>query len=145
MRSLGLLILRLMLGGAFIGHGAQKVFGAFEGPGMEGFKGMTKQMGFEPVEIFAPIGAYAELLGGISVALGLFTRLGSLAIINNMVVAIWKVHGKNGFWNSKKGWELNGFIIAAAAMLFLDGPGNVSLDKLFSGGKKKDKVEVEAK
>ena len=137
MRSLGLLILRVVLGGGMAAHGAQKVFGAFEGPGMEGFKGMTKQLGLEPVEVMAPVGAYNELLGGLSLLLGLFTPLGALAVIGNMGVAIWKVHGKNGFFTHKQGWELPGIIIAASAALALGGPGNLSLDKAFFGSSKK--------
>ena len=137
MRSLGLLILRVVLGGAFVAHGAQKVFGAFEGPGMEGFKGMTKQLGLEPVEVMAPIGAYNEFAGGLSILLGFLTPLGALAIINNMIVAIWKVHGKNGFWNTKGGWEFPGLIIATSAALALGGPGDISLDKALFGGKSK--------
>lgn len=146
MRSLGLLVLRLVLGGAFIGHGAQKAFGAFEGPGMEGFKGMTKQLGLEPAEIMAPIGAYNELVGGISILLGFFTPLGAAAIINNMVVAIWKVHGKNGFWNTKQGWELPGIIIASAVALALGGPGNISIDQIRANSRERKKeAKAEAK
>jgi len=87
----------------------------------------------------APVGAYNEFLGGLSLLLGLFTPLGALAIIGNMAVAIWKVHGKNGFFAQKQGWELPGIIIAATAALALGGPGNLSLDKAFLGGKKKNK------
>jgi putative oxidoreductase len=135
MRSLGLLILRLVLGGTLMAHGSQKVFGAFEGPGMEGFKGTTRKLGLEPAEIMAPIGAYSEFFGGLSVLLGLFTPAGAFAIINTMGVAIWKVHAKNGFWNSKRGWEFNGLIIGAAAALALIGPGKLSLDSLLFGYK----------
>jgi putative oxidoreductase len=135
MRSFGLLILRLALGGTLMAHGSQKVFGAFEGPGMEGFKTTTKKLGLEPAEIMAPIGAYSEFLGGLSVLLGLFTPAGALAIINTMVVAIWKVHAKNGFWNNKRGWEFNGLIIGAAAALALGGPGKLSVDNLLFGSR----------
>src|SRR5436305_1018966 len=113
MRSFGLLILRMVLGGTMMAHGSQKVFGAFGGPGMEGFKGMTKNLKLEPAEVMAPIGAYSEFLGGLSILLGLFTPAGALAIINTMAVAIWKVHLKNGFWSTKRGWEFNSLIIAS--------------------------------
>lgn len=108
----------------------------FEGPGMEGFKGTTKKLGLEPAEIMAPIGAYSEFLGGLSVLLGLFTPAGAFAIINTMAVAIWKVHAKNGFWNNKRGWEFNSLIIGAAAALALVGPGKLSLDNLLFGDRK---------
>lgn len=135
MRSLGLLILRVFLGTTMALHGAQKVFGAFEGPGMEGFKGMTRNMKLEPAEVMAPIGAYSEFLGGLSIIFGFFTPAGALAVINTMLVAIWKVHFKNGFWVSKRGWEFNGLIIASSAALVLTGPGKVSVDNLLFGKK----------
>ncbi len=133
MRSLGLLILRVFLGGIMMAHGSQKVFGAFEGPGMEGFTETTRKLNLEPAEILGPVGAYSELLGGLSILLGLFTPAGALAIINTMSVAIWKVHAKNGFWNNKRGYEFNALIAASAAALILTGPGKVSVDGLIFG------------
>src|SRR6476661_354026 len=134
MRSFGLLILRVFLGGIMMAHGSQKVFGAFEGPGLEGFTETTRKLKLELAEILGPVGAYSEFLGGLSILLGLFTPAGALAIINTMIVAIWKVHAKNGFWISKRGYEFNALIIAASAALILTGPGKVSVDGVIFGG-----------
>lgn len=135
MRSLGLLILRVFLGGMMMSHGAQKAFGAFGGQGMKGFTEMTRSLNLEPAEILGPVGAYSELLGGLSILLGFFTPAGALAVINTMIVAIWKVHAKNGFWNHKRGYEFNALVIAASTALILTGPGKVSIDGLISGSK----------
>lgn len=136
MRSLGLLILRVFLGGMMMAHGSQKVFGAFEGPGLEGFTETTRKLNLEPAEILGPVGAYSEFLGGLSILLGFFTPAGAIAVINTMAVAIWKVHAKNGFWATKRGYEFNGLIIAASAALLLTGPGKVSVDGVIFGGNK---------
>jgi putative oxidoreductase len=117
-------------------HGAQKVFGAFGGPGLKTFTETTRKLNLEPAEILGPVGAYSEFLGGLSILLGFLTPVGAFALINTMAVAIWKVHGKNGFWSSKRGYEFNGLIIAAAASLLLTGPGKVSVDGLIFGSKK---------
>lgn len=135
MRSLGLLILRVFLGGIMMVHGSQKVFGAFEGPGLKGFTETTRNLKLEPAEILGPVGAYSEFLGGLSILLGFFTPAGAIAIINTMAVAIWKVHAKNGFWNNKRGYEFNAMIIAASTALILTGPGQVSVDGVIFGDK----------
>jgi len=135
MRSFGLLILRVFLGGMMKAHGSQKVFGSFEGPGLEGFTETTRKLNLEPAEILGPVGAYSEFLGGLSILLGFFTPAGALAVINTMLVAIWKVHAKNGFWITKRGYEFNALIIAASTALILTGPGKVSVDGMIFGGK----------
>jgi putative oxidoreductase len=48
MIDVGLLVLRLVLGVIFIGHGAQKLFGSFGGPGLSGFAKMLEQLGVKP-------------------------------------------------------------------------------------------------
>jgi putative oxidoreductase len=136
MRSLGLLILRVFLGGMMMAHGAQKVFGAFEGPGLKAFTETTRKLNLEPAEILGPVGAYSEFLGGLSILFGFLTPAGALAVINTMAVAIWKVHAKNGFWSTKRGYEFNGLIIAASASLLLTGPGKVSVDGVIFGSTK---------
>jgi putative oxidoreductase len=138
MRSLGLLILRVFLGGMMMAHGAQKVFGAFGGPGLKAFTETTRKLNLEPAEVLGPVGAYSEFLGGLSILLGFLTPAGALAVINTMVVAIWKVHAKNGFWSTKRGYEFNGLIIAASASLLLTGPGKVSVDGVIFGGQKEE-------
>lgn len=128
MLNLGLLILRLVLGLSFMGHGSQKLFGWFGGGGMAGTTGMMKRMGLRVPEFWALVVALSEFGGGLLVALGLLNPLGNLAIIGVMLVAIIRVHGPKGFWNSKGGFEFNLINIAAALALALAGYGAYSLD-----------------
>src|SRR4051794_36381695 len=67
----GLLILRLVVGLLFAGHGAQKMFGWFGGPGHHGTKGMFAKLGYHPPALFATVGAAVELVGGLLLAVGL--------------------------------------------------------------------------
>ena len=55
MRSFGLLILRIFLGGMMMAHGSQKVFGSFEGPGLKKFTETTRKLNLEPAEILGPV------------------------------------------------------------------------------------------
>jgi putative oxidoreductase len=99
MASLAWLIVRLALGLSFIGHGAQKLFGWFGGAGFAATaKGYEERMGMRPGRFYAALAGGGEFLGGLLVALGLFTPLCALLIAAGMVVGIAKVTGKNGYW-----------------------------------------------
>ncbi len=124
----GLLILRLVLGLAFVGHGSQKLFGWFGGGGLKGTTGMMTRIGLRAPALWAVLAALAEFGGGLLLALGLLNPLGSLGIIAAMLVAISQVHWAKGFWNSKGGFEFPLINLAAALALALTGPGAYSLD-----------------
>jgi putative oxidoreductase len=129
--SVALLILRLALGWTFIYHGASHAFGAFGGSGIDGFAAILAK---QPLPTFlsphgwAYVASYGELLGGISVLLGLFARLGTLPIIATMIVAIINVHGPNGFSILAKGYEYNMNLIAMSIVILVAGPGIISVD-----------------
>lgn len=126
--SLGLLVLRLAFGLTVAAHGAQKMFGLFEGPGLEGFAGMLGKLGVRPERPFAIAGAGGELIGGLLVALGFLTPVGPLVVAAGMVVAIVTVHVERGFWNTAGGYEFPFLIACAMIGLSFTGPGAASLD-----------------
>jgi putative oxidoreductase len=131
MASLALLIVRLTLGLTFIGHGTQKLFGWFGGAGFAATaQGYEERIGMRPGSFYVALGGGGELLGGLLVALGLLTPLGSCLVAASMLVAIAKVTGKNGYWISRNGWEYNFLIIVVAMALALGGPGRFALDHL---------------
>src|SRR5438445_13753872 len=92
----GLLILRLVLGGSFVLHGSQKLFGAFGGSGIEAFTSNIARMGFPgPPMAWSYLAAGSEFLGGLAVLLGVLTEFGAAAIAFTMIVAVWNVTGQN--------------------------------------------------
>jgi putative oxidoreductase len=129
--SSGLLLLRLVLGLTMAGHGAQKLFGWWGGPGLRGIHGWLASFrmrgGWVPVGMLVA----AEFGGGIALALGLLTPLAALAIVAAMMVAIATVHWPKGFWAGNGGFEFNLLIIAGATALAATGPGRFSLDHAF--------------
>ena len=129
MTALGLLILRLVIGLILAGHGAQKLFGWWGGLGMNGWTQMIQKLRIRPAQPWAWIAALAEFGGGILLALGFLSPLGSLGIAGSMLVAIVTVHLARGFWVGKGGYEFNLALIAAVAALALTGPGIYSLDQ----------------
>jgi putative oxidoreductase len=127
--SVGLLILRLVVGLTMAGHGAQKLFGWWGGPGLKAWTEGVARMRIRPAAPFAWLAAMAEFGGGLILALGLLSPLGSLAIIGTMLVAIATVHWPNGFWMAKRGYEFNLTLIAAVVAIGLAGPGTYSIDQ----------------
>jgi putative oxidoreductase len=122
------LLARLFIGGMFIGHGTQKWFGWFGGPGIEKTTGMMGSLGLAPARTNAHAAAASETLGGVGIALGAFTPASAAALIGTMVTAIRTVHFKNGFWSTGGGYEYNLTIIAALLLIVDGGPGSLSVD-----------------
>jgi putative oxidoreductase len=126
--NLGLTALRGTVGALFIGHGTQKLFGWFDGPGLDATAGGFEKMGLRPPRQHATAAGLAEAGGGLLVALGAFTPVAASMITGVMTTAIRKVHAPNGPWVTSGGWEYNAMIIAAMAALADVGPGRPSVD-----------------
>ena len=129
--SLGLLILRVIGGLTLAAHGAQKLFGWFEGPGLTKLSQGFDKQGFKPAWLWVCLVILGELGGGLSVALGFLTPLGAAGMFAVMFMAIFKSHWKNGFWNTKRGLEFPLQLLAMGVAIGLIGPGSYSLDALF--------------
>jgi putative oxidoreductase len=125
--DLGLLILRLAVGLTMAAHGGQKLFGWFHGYGLAGTGGFFESLGFRPGRTHALLVGLSELVGGLLLALGLLTPLGSALVIAVMVGAIGSVHFPKGFFNSDGGFEYNLLIVVVATALAFTGPGVYSL------------------
>jgi putative oxidoreductase len=130
----GLLILRLVVGLVFVGHGAQKLFGWFGGPGMKGHIGFMEKLDVHPARFWAWVSALGEFFGGLGLALGLLTPLAATAIIGAMLVAMIRVNWPNGFWNTNRGFEWPLVLATVAFVVGLTGPGFYSLDYAFGLG-----------
>jgi putative oxidoreductase len=126
--NLAMLALRLVVGALFAGHGAQKLLGAFGGSGLRATADGFERMGLRPGRAHATAAGCAELGGGLLLALGSLTPVGSAAIVAVMTMAVVTVHARNGIWNSNKGFEYNLVLGAAAFALAGAGPGAWSLD-----------------
>jgi putative oxidoreductase len=129
-RDLGVLIVRLTLGGLLAGHGAQKLFGSFGGHGLEGTAGWLDSIGFKPGRQWALLSGASEFGGGMMTALGLFHPVGPISTIGAMSVATRHLHWSKPIWVTEGGPELPVTNIAVALALSVVGPGRFSLDRL---------------
>lgn len=123
--------LRIIIGGLFIGHGTQKLYGWFGGSGPEGTDEMMESLQMHPVRRNSTIAGATEAGCGALLVAGAATPIAAAGLIGTMITAIRKVHGKNGPWNANGGWEFNAVIIAALTTLVEAGPGKASLDATF--------------
>jgi putative oxidoreductase len=128
----GLLVLRIVLGLVVAAHGAQKLLGLFDGPGLDGFATQLERMGVRPGRPWALVSAVVEVGGGLLLVLGLLTPLAALLITGNLLVAILTVHISRGFWNTAGGFEYPLALAGTMVALSLIGPGRISLDYVIS-------------
>lgn len=129
--DLALLVLRVVFGALLFGHGAQKLFGWFGGGGLKGTAGWLGSMGMRPAWFWALMAGGSEAGGGLLLALGLLSPLGSLGIIAAMLMAILKAHWGKPIWAQAGGMELPLTNLVVAFALGLIGAGQYSLDAVF--------------
>lgn len=107
------LILRALIGGLFIGHGTQKLFGWFGGHGLEGTGDFFESLGLKPGKRNATVAGIAEAGGGALLAAGVALPLAGAALTGTMTTAIRHVHASKGPWSTDGGWEYNAVLVAA--------------------------------
>jgi putative oxidoreductase len=127
----GRLIARVVIGGLFVGHGTQKWFGWFGGPGLDGASTMMDSLGMRPGRRNAIAASASETIGGAMLLAGAFTPVAATSLIATMITAIRTVHFKNGVWSSNGGYEYNLVLIAGLLAILDGGPGTPSIDSLF--------------
>lgn len=125
LRDGGIALLRAGIGAIFVAHGVQKlaVFGI---SGLAGFMG---QLGIPFPTLSAVAVTAAELLGGLALVAGFFTRWAALPLAFSMVVAAVTVHLKAGFF-LPNGVEYVLALFVASVALALTGSGAFSVDRL---------------
>src|SRR5688572_33267438 len=124
--DVALLVVRVIAGVIFAAHGAQKLFGAFGGPGLAALVQ-------PPPDGMGPLGypvAIGEFFGGLGLAVGFLTRFSAASLIVIMLGAIGMVHGKNGFFLSAGGFEYNLALIGLLLPTLLAGPGRFSVGRV---------------
>ena len=121
-------VLRVVVGVVFLVHGTQKLFGF----GFDGVAGGFERLGIPLPLFFAVVVMLVEFLGGAALILGLFTRLVSIPLAIDMLVATLLVHLANGFFSMNGGYEYTLVLIAATVALILAGSGEAALDKVLA-------------
>lgn len=136
--SFGLLLIRCIVGFVMFYHGSQKLFGWFDGMGMEAFTGYVDSMhllpaGWNvPAKYLAYAAAVSEFGGGILLMLGFATRFAAVFVAATMGVAVFKVHAHAFALSAKPpGMEYALTLMIVAIGLIFTGPGAFAVDRLF--------------
>ena len=123
-------LVRLAQGSLMAGHGAQKLFGSFGGPGLEGTSGFMEMLGMRPGRPWAYLAGLSEFGGGVLTVLGLLNPLGPLGVIGAMSMATRKAHWGKPIWVTEGGAELPLLNIAVSTALMIREPDRYSLDRV---------------
>jgi len=129
--TIALVPLRLGVGVVMAAHGSQKLFGWFGGYGLKGTgQFFAEKLGLEPGLLMAALAGSSEFFGGLLLILGLYTRVGALAVAGTMAVAIAKVHW--GVFFAPSGMEYPLTVLLASFALLIGGGGAFSIDRKLS-------------
>jgi putative oxidoreductase len=126
----GLLLIRLIVGLLLAGHGAKKLFGWFDGPGLAGTSASFESLGYRHARTMAAVAGMTELVAGGALAAGALTPLAAAGIIGLMINAAVAAHGTNGLWGENGGYEYPLVLATVAVTVAATGPGAWSVDTL---------------
>lgn len=115
-----LAVLRIGAGLLFMQHGAQKLLGWFGGFGGEG--------GTAPLFSLFGLAGVLELIGGLLIVIGLFTRPVAVLLVVEMLWAYFQAHLPQGVVPILNGGELALLYALVWAYLAAAGPGPASVD-----------------
>ena len=121
-------LLRIAMGLVLIPHGCQKFFGWFHGLGFDGFNQLFDKLGYHPGIAYTLIAGTVELVGGICLVLGLFTRVASLFLVIFMIFGAQFTSQKGFFW-TQGGAEYSLLILVVGLVFLIRGGGLYSLDE----------------
>jgi putative oxidoreductase len=125
---------RLAAGSVFLAHGAQKLFGAWGGHGLQSTAGFFEStLHMKPGILWASLAAGGEFFGGVALLLGLATRFFGLVTTTIMAVAIYSVHN-SAFFLDRNGMEYALVLLLASASLVISGGGALSVDSTIASG-----------
>jgi putative oxidoreductase len=122
-----LLVARIIVGVIFMAHGAQKLFGAFGGPGLSAVVQMMGPLGY--------LVSVGEFFGGLGLIVGLLSRFSAASIILIMLGAIGMVHAKFGFFmnwfgnQAGEGFEYHLLAVGALLPIVIAGPGRFAVGR----------------
>jgi putative oxidoreductase len=125
--DVALLLARVIVGVVFMAHGAQKLFGAFGGPGLSAVVGMMGPLGY--------LVSIGEFFGGLGLVVGFLSRFSAASIIVIMLGAIAMVHGKVGFFmnwmgnQGGEGFEYHLLAIGILLVILIAGPGRYAIGR----------------
>lgn len=125
--NLALFLVRTMLAGVFIFHGAQKLFGAFDGPGIDGMAAFNESLGIPMPVISAYMAGATEFFGGFILLIGTGARLAAIPMVFTMLVASFVAH--SGFDIQKGGMEYSLTLAVFLAAIAIGGPGEWTIAK----------------
>ena len=124
--------LRIPVGIIFVAHGAQKLFGAFGGYGLESTGQFMASLGLTPGYLMALLAGSAEFFGGLALILGLLVRPAAATLVFAMLVAIFSVHIDKGLFMANNGYEFALALLAASLSLLISGAGRLSVDAMLA-------------
>jgi len=124
--------LRIPVGIIFVAHGAQKLFGAFGGYGLEGTGQFMASLGLTPGYLMALLAGGAEFFGGLALILGLLVRPAAATLVFAMLVAIFSAHIDKGLFMANNGYEFALALLAASLSLLISGAGRLSVDAMLA-------------
>lgn len=125
--DLSMFILRLIIGAIFIAHGSQKLFGMFNGIGIEGTTKIIEGLGWPNPDLTAIVWGCIEFIGGICLTFGIIARWAAVTIVLTMLVRLWEINLAYGFFVQEGGIEYNLLVIGACVPLMLLGGGSWSV------------------
>jgi putative oxidoreductase len=126
MQPLALLVMRLTLGIIMTAYGYQNVFRHLRDHAQ-----LVASLGFPHWLGYAS--SFTELLAGLLILVGLFTRPAAFALCLGLVVAIWKLHWHNGLMG-EQGYEFPLALASLAFALIFFGAGEIAIDHVLRGG-----------